>query len=683
MANPFAAHRLPLVLSRPILTRSAKLVAQLAMGCVATVLVVGCGDPELQKQAAFERQLNEVSDEYASVLGGRPDLLSAHPSDESIAALHAVADKAKGLSGGSAGQLNAARSLASSVYRTAASIELAHAAWLESSEEIVRGMAMSASSIATDLESIASAAEAMDLAGARSTAQSAQGAGSKDARLHQESLRGLEGPISASSAQIAQAASRVSQLEQEAAVLVRQSRELTATAGLGLVEQAAGIKAEARGLAKRSALSQIDVDAASSEATELTTKMRSAQELQAAADSALALLSGFEGDIDTAAAKCREMAKDLRRTASDLMKSIADERSTMLKAAYEAAATDLANASADAEGDVLKNSLLCDELRLKVTQITGLGAQGRMLQSTGGESAAGLSDIKSAAETLLGELKEKATAAADQFSAAGEDPALASIKSYVDGIKKMADETTVEKLLNPPAAVQVTAAKGASGRSMSGVSAGGATEADLDALLARMKAAEGTIDASTAMIDLMDDSTPTGKAMKDMASSAASMMKPLMDAVTEKFGAAEAAKIGKGMAGGAGGGMGGGLAGGVNGLTKKSVSGDTAICTTSDGTEVKFTSRSGSWKVDITGSMTEEQAAQMAQMAPMLSMIMAPMKKAAESVAARVKAGEFANAEEAGAALQQEMMKGLGGGLGGGAGGRRRGGDAGAEGDNE
>ncbi|MEY2715450.1 MAG: hypothetical protein RIT24_1793, partial [Planctomycetota bacterium] len=72
------------------------------------------------------------------------------------------------------------------------------------------------------------------------------------------------------------------------------------------------------------------------------------------------------------------------------------------------------------------------------------------------------------------------------------------------------------------------------------------------------------------------------------------------------------------------------------------------------------------------------------QLAPMLSMMMAPIKAAAEAVAARVKAGEFASAEEAGAALQQEMMKGMGGGFGGAGRGRggRGGGDAGAEGEN-
>ena len=43
--------------SRPLATVTAKLVA----GCIATVLVAGCNDPELEKQAAFERLVNEVA----------------------------------------------------------------------------------------------------------------------------------------------------------------------------------------------------------------------------------------------------------------------------------------------------------------------------------------------------------------------------------------------------------------------------------------------------------------------------------------------------------------------------------------------------------------------------------------------------------------------------------------------
>ena len=670
------AHRLSSVHARSLAT--------LVAGCLATVLVVGCNDPELERQAAFERQFKQVASEYAEVVGGRPDLLSVSPTEESIAALRAVADKAKGLSGGSAGQQKAAREFAASVMRTSASIQLARATWLESSEDVVRGLALSASSLAADLEAIASAAEAMDLTGSRSDSEGTKSESSSEARSLKDALQELEGPAGTLNDEISQANSRLAELGQEAAVLLRKARESSASAGLAFVEEAAAIKTEARNLAKTTSMNQIEADAMSGEAKVVGGALQAAEGVRDAATSALDLINSFESSIDGEAAKARDVAKNLRSVASTLMKSIADERAGALKAAYEAAAADMAAAAGDTESDALKNSLLSDELRLRVTQIMGLGAQGRMLASAGGDRASGLSDLKGAAETAITELKEKATAAADQFASAGEDPALASLKGYVDGVKKMADGLTVDLLMNPPKAAEAKVASGSksSGRSMSG--AGGASEADLDALVARLNALEGPA-ANEMMLELIDDSTPTGKAMKDMLGSAVSMMKPLTDAVAEKFGADAAAKLAEGLGGRQAGGMGSSLrlGDGMNGLTKKSVDGATAVFTTEDGTEIRFTSSSGSWKLDAAATMSEEQAAQLQQLAPMLSMMMAPMKKAATAVADRVKAGEFASAEEVGAALQQEMMKSMGGGFGGGRGrGGRGGGDAGAEGEN-
>ena len=53
------------------------------------------------------------------------------------------------------------------------------------------------------------------------------------------------------------------------------------------------------------------------------------------------------------------------------------------------------------------------------------------------------------------------------------------------------------------------------------------------------------------------------------------------------------------------------------------------------------------------------------------------MKKAAETVAAKIRAGEITSGEDAGKAFQAEIGKAMGGGIGG-----RRGGNAPAEGDN-
>jgi hypothetical protein len=232
------------------------------------------------------------------------------------------------------------------------------------------------------------------------------------------------------------------------------------------------------------------------------------------------------------------MSADLRKKAEGLMASIAAERSGPLKAAYEAAATDFTSA---ASSDALRMVLMAEELRLRMGEVQGHGAQGRMLASTGG---AGLAEVKASAETAIATLKEKATAAAEAMEASADEK-LAELKAFIGETKKAADGMTVEKLLAPPAVVEkpATAKKasgaGSSGRSMSGAGAGsGAGADDIEAWVAKYNA---TIESSPSeaidmMLAVMDDSTSLGKAMKDMTAPMLSAMAPLLDAMQEKFG---------------------------------------------------------------------------------------------------------------------------------------------------
>ena len=90
-------------------------------------LTVGETGADFERARAFEREFNEVTTAYATTLGGRPDLLSGEPTDESINALRQVGERAKQLTSGTPGQINAARGLAASVDRTTAAIEIARA----------------------------------------------------------------------------------------------------------------------------------------------------------------------------------------------------------------------------------------------------------------------------------------------------------------------------------------------------------------------------------------------------------------------------------------------------------------------------------------------------------------------------------------------------------------------------
>jgi hypothetical protein len=322
---------------------------------------------------------------------------------------------------------------------------------------------------------------------------------------------------------------------------------------------------------------------------------------------------------------------------------------------------------------------------MQVTQITGIGAQARMLSFAGGEGAAGVSELKSAAEAAIAALREKSATAAGQFEGMGEDPVAAPMKTYVDGVKKMADALTVDKLLTPPT-VEVKTASKSSGRSMSGGAAAGAkgSEADLEALVNRLNAASTPMESTRAMLESVDDSSGAARALKDIVAKSMRMMEPLMTAVEEKFGAEGAKSLGSGM-GGMGGGMGGGMnpGMGISGLTKKSFDGNKAVYTDSAGQEVNFVFTSSGWKIDLLAAMPPAQAAMMEQAGPMIDMVMKPMGDAMKTLADRVRAGEFNSAEEVAAAIQQQLMEAMTGGMGGGGGfgGMRRGGGAGREGE--
>jgi hypothetical protein len=109
-------------------------------------------------------------------------------------------------------------------------------------------------------------------------------------------------------------------------------------------------------------------------------------------------------------------------------------------------------------------------------------------------------------------------------------------------------------------------------------------------------------------------------------------------------------------------------------LTEKSNDGSTAVFDTGDGRELTFLKTSSGWRIDIAGSMKPEEAQMIEQMGSMMGMITAPMKAAAETIAAKIRAGEL-TADELPGALLEEMGKSMGGGFGGG--GRRGGGRGG------
>ena len=107
-------------------------------------------------------------------------------------------------------------------------------------------------------------------------------------------------------------------------------------------------------------------------------------------------------------------------------------------------------------------------------------------------------------------------------------------------------------------------------------------------------------------------------------------------------------------------------------LTEKSNDGTTAIYDTGDGGEFTFVKTSSGWKLDMSATLPPEMSEMLERLAPMMEAMTAPMKAAAEEIAAKIRSGEI-KPEELATKIQEEMMKSMGGGFGGG----RRGGGRG------
>jgi len=660
----------------------------LLAACVATALsaslLVGCGDPKLAEQAKFEKEFNTVASSYESAVRGNTALLSSNPSSESVAALRALAEQAKALSGGTAAQQEAATQLAASMYRTAGSIELARVSRIEAEQEIARSVAFNASLLAADLDAIGAAAEALDYSNATAVPEAMKSATANATRTLQEEVRTLERPLGQLVAEISSRTAELARLESEAAVSMRRARESSAKIAEDYVNEAARIQEEARGVRNTLAEKTIEADDKAIALNLTQVELESVKAVQAAATEALDFVSGFRAEVDGAATKVRDLAAELKKKSDAIMKSIAEERAGALKSAYEAAAADFANAASSTgsspASDALRTALMSEELRLKVTEVLGLGSHGRMVAATGGSDLAAL---KSQAETAIIALKEKAAAAADAMAAISDEK-LAELKASIDETKKMADGLSVDTLLAPPALAEKpkTAKKssgaGSTGRSMSGDT--GDRVEDIEAWVGQYNAAVESKPSSAVemMLAVMDDSTSIGKAMKDMSAPMMSAMAPLYDAMQAKFGTTKLELGGGGMGGG---GMAAGLGSGVSSLEKVSVDADRAVFKDANGQETVFVKTDAGWKVDLTSALEAQgmSAEQFEQMLPMLQGMMGPMmglmKKAAADVAAKIESGEITSADDAGAAMQAAIQEAAASMMGGG-GRRPRGGAA-------
>ncbi len=186
-------------------------------------------------------------------------------------------------------------------------------------------------------------------------------------------------------------------------------------------------------------------------------------------------------------------------------------------------------------------------------------------------------------------------------------------------------------------------------------SAGGPPFASAEALLEFLRRG-GLADGDAAMMEQVFRATsPGGRRMLKAVIAIGQAAEPVRAAMVETFGSASGLEQ-----------LGGGSMPGMESAELVSNEGDQAVVDLG-GTELVLVAEGGKWYADFDSMMGGGDPAQMAMQAGMMEGMAKQMGPFFTMFAQRVRDGEFASAQAAGVAMQQEMMTAMMGGAAGGA----------------
>ncbi|MGA1393295.1 MAG: hypothetical protein ACO38W_09080, partial [Phycisphaerales bacterium] len=184
-------------------------------------------------------------------------------------------------------------------------------------------------------------------------------------------------------------------------------------------------------------------------------------------------------------------------------------------------------------------------------------------------------------------------------------------------------------------------------------SAGGPPFASPEALLAFLQRG-GVADGNAATMEQVFRATsPAGRRMLKATLAIAQAAQPVAAAMMETFG--ESSGLDR---------LGGGAMPGMESARMVSSDGSQATIEV-DGQELTLISEDGGWFADFDSMLPAGDPTQMAMQAGMLEGMAKQMGTFFSMFAQRIRDGEFASAEEAGGAMQQEMMAAMMGAAGG------------------
>jgi hypothetical protein len=447
-------------------------------------------------------------------------------------------------------------------------------------------------------------------------------------------------------------------------------------------DQALSLALEAREAARDGMVAEVTYEALAATALELASMADADENLGAALQRAAQSVAAEAKRLQDAAKENAEALEAMAAQVAEAAKGIADRQGDALKQAVEAVTQDLEQAATNAgrasslqgaSGQSARNEQLT--IALLQARLADLRASAALADAAIADMAGKAGDVADGIEFAGGDPTELVTAAVTAYKTAKEsidgssstEEAKTAMKAQVDtAIKSLEspEDFAAEMAAKSGIAVSADAKKPAKRPARAKAPAPAPLPDPVgfesaEALLETMKGSYDSIEAFDRIAKCMSGRDETSRRDGQVLGTISGAMGPLVVAMKSTFGTEALASLGESTSGAAD----------APNASLSDVT-DTEATLVSGTQNIKLFKEGDAWFIDV-ASMPQEAMSNpmMKQLGAQIGMIAGPMRQAAESVAAKVTAGEIADPGAAMQAFQQAMMgammKAAGGMMGG------------------
>ena len=647
----------------------------LAISSVA--FVTGCDE-----QSVTEDPLASISADYAEVIRSRPVIRDdSETPDESPQMLRSLAGGLR--SAGEGVNEHASAILETRIYLSAATFDFDEALRLESKAGRLRNMAHMMAADADLLANAASNAEALDISSANLAIEAGLSAARDRLTQAESELELLQAQVEKAEDQREMKLTEAAEYERYAIQFQEEGADKGPRAGLDEINESIFNRQEANSLRIAAAQDDISILTVSPTIALIGAEREGqlavadgAREARRVAEARLEESRSYASDVRQALEKIGENVNLLLRESVQLETTEILPRLEAAIGDYEAVASSARTLTRGGTREdtaagwlTISNAQfnagrcqweMASVLERRADVLGRLAAGGVLVNPQGVrqdlESAAnGRDEQLAAAEASFKQaLESLGNIAGGDAQTAGIQQSIESAISVLNGVP-----TSKEMLSGSNGSSGSSGSSKASGSTAASSSGGGfGTPAQLAAFMSDPNS-QMDPEAFDRLQNAMTATTTGGKSIQSLLT-AGSVMLPLFEALSAKFGSA-AVKAS----------MDGSGAMANTPLPKfkvESVDNDTARLVSTDGSQkLKATKTSNGWKIDLDATVAEDpQAAMMAEMmGPMIEQMLQPLGKAVNNLAGQVRDGEFSSVEEAMDAFQEMMAQAMPSGFGG------------------